>query len=379
MSVRMAAVDIGNDSLKAYVGDLQSELHIPNVIAEVSPTREVVEMEKHAIDGLHVEIVSGALKQGKGIYAVGRLATGYPHNDELTLDSEKADSDQSIILLLTALAYDAAESIREKKGIIDAAYYLSTGLPLSEAKRGKRQAFRDKLMNNQHEVHFKDTPEIGGKIVRIRFEEVLVNTEGHVALIDLTTNDNGSVRNEDLMKMTVLIHDIGGLSTDAAIVHSDGTVDNVHSEGMKEGVSPYLDEIIDRVYRETGYKFQSRRQLVEIITADSPEERNHIWLKGNRRSIQALVDEILLRLAKEEYKLIKNLWNKVPQIRVSYQIGGGSLLLKPYLEKMNEQEENYPLRFVHPKESIWMIARAYFKLLTIYLRQREVQPEEVAK
>ncbi|MFC4768450.1 hypothetical protein, partial [Effusibacillus consociatus] len=289
-------------------------------------------MEKQIIDGLHVEIVSGALKRGKGIYAVGKLAAGYPHNDELTLESEKSESDQTLILLLTALAYDAVMNLPEKKGIVEGTYFLSTGLPLSEAKRGKRSVFKEKLANNQHEVHFKDTPELRGKIVRLKFEEVLVNTEGHVALVDLTTNEDGSVRNEELTKMTVLINDIGGLSTDAVIVHSDGSIDNVHSEGIKEGVSPYLDEIMDRVHRQFGYKFQSRRQLVEVITAENPEERNYIWLKGNRRSIQPIVDEVLMKLAKEEYKLIKSLWNKVPQIRVSYQIGGGSLLLKPTLK-----------------------------------------------
>ncbi len=377
MNKRLAAVDIGNDAIKAYVESLENEVYIPNVIAEIGASREIVEMEKYALDGLHVEIVSSALKRGKGVYAVGKLATGYSHNDELTPDSEKSEGDQPLIMLLTVLAYDAAKNIPEKNGIIEATYYLSTGLPLSEAKRGKRKVFKEKLKNNNHEIHFKVTPEVGGKIVRLKFEEVLVNIEGHVALIDLTTNNDGSVRNQELTQMTVLINDIGGLSTDAAIIHSDGSVDNIYSDGIKEGVSPYLDEIIDRVYRKFGYKFLSRQQLVEIVTAEDPELRNHIWLKGNRTSIQSIVDDVLVKLAREEYKLIKNTWNQVPSIRVSYQIGGGSLLLKPYLEKINEQEEGYPLRFVGPKESVWMIARAYFKLLTIYLQMKGLQPEEV--
>ncbi|MFC4768451.1 hypothetical protein [Effusibacillus consociatus] len=35
MSKRMAAVDIGNEGLKAYAGGLNNELYIPNVIAEI--------------------------------------------------------------------------------------------------------------------------------------------------------------------------------------------------------------------------------------------------------------------------------------------------------------------------------------------------------
>ncbi|MFC4767145.1 hypothetical protein [Effusibacillus consociatus] len=377
MSTRMAAVDIGNDALKAYTESLQEEIYIPNVIAEIGDSREIVELEKHPLDGVHVKIVSSALKRGEGVFAVGKLAAGYSHNDELTSESEKSESDQPLIMLLTVLAYDAAVNIPEKNGVIEATYHLSTGLPLSEAKRGKRKEFKEKIKNNRHEVHFKNTPELSGKIVRLKFEEVLVNIEGHVALIDLTTNDDGSVRNEELTKMTVLINDIGGLSTDAAIIHSDGTVDNIYSDGIKEGVSPYLDEIIDRVYRDFGYKFQSRQQLVDVITADNSEAQNHIWVKGKRTSIQPIVDEVLVKLAREEYKLVKSVWNKVPSIRVAYQIGGGSLLLKPYLETINQQEEGYPLRFVSSKESIWMIARAYFKLLTIYLKYKGLQPHEV--
>ncbi|AHV97478.1 ParM/StbA family protein [Paenibacillus sabinae] len=379
MSIRQAAVDIGNDALKAYVQGLDQEIYIPNVIAEIGPSRDIVEFEKRPLDGLHVEIISGALKSGRGIYAVGNLAGGYAHNDELTTVSEKSEADQPVVMLLTALAYDAALALNDKDGIIEATYYLSTGLPLSEAKRGKRKTFKAKLKENTHEVRFKTTPEIGGKVVKLNFEEVLVNIEGHVALIDLTTNEDGSVRNEELTRMTVLINDIGGLSTDAAIIHEDGTVDNIYSDGIKEGVSPYLDEIMERVQHEIGYRFLNRQQLVEVITSVNKEERNVVWFRGKRFSIQSIVDEVLVKIAREEYKLIRSSWNKVPGIRVSYQIGGGSLLLKPYLEKINEQEEGYPLRFVGTKDSIWMIARAYYKLLAVYLQYKNEQVAAAAE
>ncbi|MFC4766544.1 hypothetical protein [Effusibacillus consociatus] len=49
------------------------------------------------------------------------------------------------------------------------------------------------------------------------------------------------------------------------------------------------------------------------------------------------------------------------------------------MDKINEQEEGYPLRFVNAKESVWMIARAYYKLLSIYLRNKGLQPEEAVK
>ena len=378
---RLGAVDVGNDSIKAIFNSLETEMNIPNVIAETTETRNFVELEKNPLDGLHVEITSRALKSGKGIYAVGKLASKYLNNDELTLGSEKSESDQSIIMLLTPIAIDAITcgEFEEKDGVIEAQYLLSTGLPLDEAKRGKRKTFREKLKSASHEVRFLDTPVYQGKTVRIKFTEIIVNTEGHAAMIDLTTNDDGSVRNEELTMHTVMITDIGGLSTDIAILTPEG-IDNVNSDGMRDGVSPYLDQIIDQVARETRYQFQSRQELVEVITNQSPVERNHIYSKGNRTSIQSIVDTILMQLAKSEYRMITKMWEeKVPSIRYSYLIGGGALIIKPYIEQLNEKGNQYPLRFLSQKESVWIIARAYFKLLLIYMNEKGIKVAAPAK
>lgn len=377
---RRAAVDIGNDAVKSYFDDLSAEnqIYVPNIIAEMPKSRELVEIEKNVMDGIHVEITSGALLDGKGVYAVGNLAMQREDSDELTPDTKKSESDQSLILLLTTIALDATRNLPDKNGIIDAKYVLSTGLPLGESKMGKRKDFEAKLMSSQHEVKFLQTPEIGGKTVRIAFEEVLVNTEGSAALFDIITHDDGRLRNEELAGQTVLINDIGGLSTDSAIITRGMNVDNTNSTGIREGVSPYLDAIIDRVQDTLDYTFRNRQQLVEVLTDANPESRNHVWVNGRRTSIQAVVDEELTRLAREEYKHIRKLWGKVPGIRVAYQIGGGALILKPYIEEINKKQKDYPLRFVEAKDSVWMIARAYFKLLNFHLSQKVSASDEVA-
>lgn len=354
----IAAVDIGNDAVKAiFEGE---RLYIPNVIAVADAEREWIAPEKDPLEGLHCEIVSGALSQGKGVYAVGKLATKYADNDELTEDSDKATSDQSVILLLTTLALYAAKHGEMKDGVIEVSYFLSTGLPLREVKRKLRKTFRERLKNHQHEVTFLQTPGLEGKRVRIRFEDVLVNTEGHAAMVDLAYHKDGSPKNEDLLDACVLIVDIGGLSTDSAVIEPSGSVDNVNSDGLKQGVSPYLDRIIERVEDMYGYPIRSRRKLIDVLTNE--KDRYQVYVKGARQSIKALVDEQLERLAREEYKHIQTMWHRVPEIRFAYLIGGGSILLKPYLQAINEAEDQLPLRFVEPNESIWMVAQAYWKL-----------------
>ncbi|MEK4031399.1 ParM/StbA family protein [Pseudobacillus sp. FSL P4-0506] len=370
--MRLASVDIGNDAVKAYLNGLQETLYIPNVIAEL-PDRTIVEMEKEPLNALHVEVQSSALKETSKRFAVGKLASKYPNNDELTPENDKSSSDQPIVLLLTTLAIDATRHFEEHDGIIEATYILSTGLPLDETKRELNKVFRKKLKSGQHQVTFLKTPELEGKTVRIKFEQVLVNTEGFAAYIDLTTNDDGSTKNEELIGKTILINDIGGLSTDSAIITKEAEVDNEYSDGIKQGVSTYLDNIIRKVYKEYKYTIKSRRALVEIITNEDPEEQYYIWKDGNRISIKALIDSELMILAKEEYKLIKNLWRSVPDIRLAYQIGGGSVILRPYLSKLNDEDKQYPLRFTKTEDSIWMISRAYFKILLMYCQAKGIE------
>ncbi|MFE8701010.1 hypothetical protein ACFYKX_10310 [Cytobacillus sp. FJAT-54145] len=379
MNTRAASVDIGNDSIKAFLGvGYNARVLLPNVISEVE-SRDIVDYEKEVLQGLHVQINSGALKNGKGSYAVGVLATKYKSNDELTSNSEKSESDQPVIMLLTTLAYDTATNTQpDEDGIIDVTYHLSTGLPLAEIKKGKRAAFREKLKKHTHEVTFLQTPQLEGVTVRIRFETVKVNTESYSALVDLTMAEDGSPRNEELEGKTILIHDIGGLSTDAAIIYGDGQIDNEASEGMKEGVSPYLDEIIEQVEKKHNVKyFKSRREVVKVIT-DKGEDRNHIYIKGNRTPIgDDIIKPILGRLAKDEYKLIDRMWNEVPSIQLAYCIGGGSLVLRSQLEEINDKSHQYPLRFIEGEDSVWMIARAYHKVLHAVLGEKGITLEAV--
>lgn len=369
---RMASIDVGNDAVKAFMGEEWTPIYIPNLIAEVPDQREIIDLEKQMLDGLHVTILSGGLQRGKGTYAVGKLAARYPNNDELTPESQKSESDQSLVLLLTTLAYDA---VQQQPGapIVEVTYDLSTGLPLSEVKAGKREIFKKKLLENTHEVIFHQTPQAEGVRVRIQLGSVLVNTEGHAAMVDLTTQEDGSPRNEELLQMTVLIHDIGGLSTDAAIILPDGSVDNVNSDGIREGVSPYLDEIMDKVEKKLNSPyFKNRREVVEAIV----QQDNHLFYKGNRMSIEEIVRPTLERLAREEYKLIEKMWARVPQIQRAYLIGGGSLILKPYLKELNAATNQFPLYFADQEESIWTIARSYAKLLMVALTQAEAASSE---
>ncbi|CUB08941.1 hypothetical protein BN2127_JRS1_00725 [Bacillus cereus] len=371
MNIRFDSIDIGNDALKGFFNGLNAEnkVYIPNIIAEVEK-RPIVEYEKKILNGLHVEITSSALQTKGGKYVVGELATKFEDNNELTHESDKYNNDQSVILLLTAVAYDAALNIQSTENTVDVSVYLSTGLPLGEIKHKKE--FRKKLKNSTHEVKFLQTPKLEGITVNITFNEVLVNPEGFSAYVDLMMNQDGSERNVELQGKDIMINDIGGLSTDTAIIMGDGSIDNTNSKGIMEGVSPYLDKIIEQVESEYKYTFKSRKELIDVLT--SKEEKNHIYVKSNRTSIEHIVKPILHKLAVAEYKHLSRVWDKVPSIRTSYQIGGGALILKDYLNAINEEKHKFALRYIdNADDSIWMIARAYFKILSTWCATKEIE------
>lgn len=366
--MRLASVDIGNDAVKAFLGGLKEEnkLYIPNVVAKLE-SRSIVEMEKNPLDAIHVEVNSSTLK-GVQKVAVGKLASKQTVNEELTPDTDKSENDQAMIMLLTTLALDAAKSLEaDEDGVIKANYLLSTGLPMDETKRGLIKAFRKKIRNGSHKVTFLNTPLYEGKTVEISFENVLVNTEGFAAYIELSENY------KDIDRKTVLINDIGGLSTDSAIITKDAQVDNEFSDGIKKGVAGSLDNIIRKVYNKHRYTIKSRRDLVEIITSSDAEEKNTIYVAGKATSIKDIVDEELSTLASEEYKLMKSIWRNVPDIRKAYNIGGGSAVLKDYLIQLNNEDAKFPFEFPKVEDSIWMISRAYFKILTLYCQSKGIE------
>lgn len=365
-AISKAAVDIGNDSVKAIFENQSTQIFIPNIVAEMGTNRNVKEYEKDALEGIHVEITSGALKQRHGIFAVGKLAKQQHNSSELGIHSKKGENDQTIILLLTSLAINAVQSghFPINDDIIEAKYFLSSGLPLVATLEERRQ-FKEKLQNNTHEIKFLQTPNLQGKSVRITFEKVFVNLEGLAAFINLSKNK------EDLVHQEIMIIDIGGLTTDIAVIQK-ATVNNSMSCGFSDGVSPYLDNIISRVRSEMGYPIKTRKDIVEIITNDNPTDKNHIYVYGQRTCITHIVEEELMKLARKQYSHLLELWNQVPSLRAAYFIGGGSIILKEYIELiMSKEHMTLPIRFMKTTNSIWSLADSYFSILETWVNKQQ--------
>ncbi|MFS0635000.1 ParM/StbA family protein [Mesobacillus foraminis] len=375
---RICAIDVGNDSVKALFGKLDYELYIPNVIARDTEDRPVIGIEelneKDPLDGIHIRIHSPALKDNNAIYRVGSLATKSDNASELDPGSSKSEEDQTLVMLFATLALDAVREenaglFRKNNNVIDANYTLGTGLPLREVKEGKDVGYRSQLVGSVHQVEFLVTPKYQGLKVNIRFDQVKVYPEGFAAYINLVMDNNLNIINRDLIDKSILIQDIGGLSTDVAVI-KNRNVDDDKAQGFNLGVSEALEAIREEIRSKHGVELDSRRDVVEIITRKN--DRNHIMVKGSRTSVHDITDRILLELAKKQYRHLRNVWQKNSQTEICYFVGGGSMVLKEYIKTLNNNLDGYNIEFFEDeKESIWMMANAYYKLLSDFVRKNE--------
>lgn len=384
-NARLAAIDVGNDSLKGIFGKMDHEINFPNVIAEDTEDRPIIGIEEldkqEPTEGIHIRVHSPTLQDNNSIYRVGHLATRSDNATELDPGSNKSEVDQTLIMLFAALAIDAAKeenkaNFKRSNNVIDATYVLGTGLPLREVKEGKDVAYRSRLLGNVHQVEFLVTPKYQGLKVNIKFEEVKVYPEGFAAFINLVMDNGLNIINKDLIDKRIIIQDIGGLSTDIAVI-KDRKVDDDRAQGFNLGVSESLDSIREEIFTKYGVELDSRRDVVEIITKSN--DRNHIMVKGSRTSVHDIVDRTLLELAKKQYRHLRNVWQRNSQTEICYFVGGGSIVLKDYLKALNNNLDGYNIDFFEDEqESIWMMANAYYKLISDFARKniKEVQKKE---
>lgn len=254
-----------------------------------------------------------------------------------------------------------------KNNVLEANYTLGTGLPLREVKEGKDVGYRSQLLGSVHQVEFLVTPKYQGIKVNLKFDEVKVYPEGFAAYVNLVMDNDLTIINKELVDKQILIQDIGGLSTDIAVIRNRN-VDDDKAQGFNLGVSESLEMIRDEILTKHGVELDSRRDVVDIITRKN--DRHHIMVRGSRTNVHDITDRILLELAKKQYRYLRNVWQKNSQTEICYFVGGGSAVLKDYIKTLNNKLDGFNIEFFEDEqESIWMMANAYYKLISDFIRK----------
>lgn len=354
-----SAIDVGNDSVKAYFGE-DHQFTLPNCMAEYAESRHIIDLEKAPAEGLHVYIKSEGLSRKEIVCVVGELAQKVRGNQEPVPSIFKCENDQTLIMILVSHALDAAiRSMGSDPGIIEADYVVSTGLPISEQGKDHRAMFKDKIIKHSHEVKFLDTPILGGITVKLNFCNALVSSEGFAAYLNLAMDTKGQITDHGLLRNTVMIVDIGSLTTDIAVIEKS-SVDNQNSRGIILGVADCMNKIIEELNTQYQYRVKSRKEMVNIIL----ENEGKIYVRGRETDIKDIITENINILARKIYMEISRTWDDVPNIYKTFIIGGGAVLLKSALEEINQSMHDGILCFQeNSDESVWMIANAYRRAL----------------
>lgn len=273
------AVDCGNSWYKALScsDGTYRDYQIPNAIAlydeefyEKPYDEEDIKLEENLI----VELKSHAIIDKREIYYIGKAATKQRDVSFTGYNNQKVNEDRTYILLFCLAAYHAICVNPQDTELHYHIDQLAVSLPTTQYKDMKDK-FRQRLLGT-HTVIFHKVPGISEPkelTVKLYVEDVIIGAEGACAYLGMTRDyETLEVKDDELIKDSkkgIIIGDLGGDSVDFVGIKNNKPVASV--EGETFGINPFLDNIIQKVSKNELYKFNSRAELEEKLTAGQSE------------------------------------------------------------------------------------------------------------
>lgn len=359
--MNFAAIDMGNSLFQAIVNG--REYLMPNALARctVEHLEYYDSTQQYFIENLIVDINSHAISQPQQKYFVGFSATEKENVSSVAKNNQKAYSDRSIILLLTMLAYDAVQENQGDTNIKKQFDVVSTALPTRQVRRDREEL--KKKLQGEHTVTFHFVPGRSNITVTINIVDVLVGIEGSTAYVALIRDkDTVKIKNEELMRETILIADMGGDSTDFVGIRNNKIVDGI--EGEIFGVNTYLDRIIQDVENRTGYRFPSRYSLEKKLALGPA--RWKVVINQEDVNITNCIEPHLIEMSEKFLDLLDQKRKHVALQEAKYYfcIGGPVKVAKDYIEAENRKRTK-PMKLSFPEHleqlnvlGLWILAQA---------------------
>lgn len=359
------SIDNGSSHVKGIYDDLSSSFIFPNVVAQPFGERFLLMEQGDPLDFLDVQITSPAIEteQYRHVY-VGNLAIGdegIVH--EIVGDKavqKKAQRPETMVTLLTAAAYAIAKKHEDaiKRGNkslrIKAAVNLGTGLPIREITKF-RDEFAQKITGGIHSVTFGTTPIFKGVTVEMEFS----------LPTDISIDDVSGVYDIEATSKSQLSHkgfgiaDVGGVDMDIAFFRPGLDLDQRHSTGAKIYLNDALESIRNEINSQGEELIASTAELTQMLVNKEYE----IYAEGKVAfDMTVLVNRHMRILAEKVLKYARNSWKHVRYANEFWFIGGGAIVLQPWIEKLNA-ELGLPIRFDTAEFSQFRNARGTFILL----------------
>jgi hypothetical protein len=365
------SIDNGSSYVKGIYDDLSCTFIFPNVVAQPFGERYLLMEEGDPLDFLDVQITSPAIEteQYRHVY-VGNLAIGdegIVH--EIVGDKavqKKAQRPETIVTLLTAAAYAIAmkhqDAIKRGKNRIKAAVNLGTGLPIREITNF-RDLFAQKITGGIHSVTFVTTPLFKGVTVEMEFS----------LPTDISIDDVSGVYDIEATSKSQLSHkgfgiaDVGGVDMDIAFFRPGLDLDQRYATGAKIYLNDALESIRNEVNAQGEELIGSTAELTKMLVNKEYE----IYSEGKVVfDMTNLINRHMRLLAEKVLKYARNSWKHVRYANEFWFIGGGAIVLQPWIEKLNA-ELGLPIRFDIAEYSQFRNVRGTFFLLDHALKHAD--------
>lgn len=364
------SIDNGSSHIKGIYDELSNTFLFPNVVAQPVGERFLLTGKGHPLDFLDLLITSPAIDgdQYRHVY-IGNLAIGdegVVH--EIVGDKaaqKKAQRPETMVTLLAAAAYAVATKSEQAIAMgtkrIKAAVQLGTGLPISEIAKF-RTDLADKITAGVHSVTFVTTPLYKGVTVELEFSlpvDIGIDDVSGVYDIEATSKS-------PLSQKGFGIADVGGVDMDIAFFKPGLDLDQRHSTGTKIHLNDALESIRNEVNAQGEELIASSAELAQMLVHKEYE----IYAEGKVVfDMTNLVNRHMRILAEKVLKSARNAWRHVRYANEFWFIGGGAVVLQPWIEKLNA-ELGLPLRFDTAEYSQFRNARGAFLLLQHALTQQ---------
>lgn len=357
------SIDNGSSHIKGIYDDLNNSFIFPNVVAQPFGERFLLMEQGDPLDFLDVQITSPAIdtEQYRHVY-VGNLAIGdegIVH--EIVGDKavqKKAQRPETMVTLLTAAAYAIAlkheDDIGRGKKRIKAVVQLGTGLPIREITKFSEE-FAHKITGGVHSITFVTTPIFKGVTVEMEFtlpSDISIDDVSGVYDMEATTKSQLSHKGFG-------IADVGGVDMDIAFFRPGLDLDQRHSTGAKI----YLNDALESIRNEINAQGEELISSTAELTLMLVNKEYEIYAEGKVAfDMTHLVNRHMRILAEKVLKYARNAWKHVRYANEFWFIGGGAIVLQPWIEKLNA-ELGLPIRFDKSEYSQFRNARGTFFLL----------------
>ena len=231
-------------------------------------------------------------------------------------------------------------------GLAGESLHIGTGLPLSVYFRGA-QANQEAIDKKKASLQKLVTATDGSPMARIIRQSVF--PEGLAAFIDYAVDDQGELR-VDLDNEVIGIIDIGGRTTDIAVVEPRGKIDHARSGSENIGVLDLVEAVITSLSKTLGVAVPAHTVMQALRTG-------HISAFGTKRDItdiiKACAQDVLQRILRE---IDRRLGDGVDLTRILL-VGGGANVFGLVSEK-------YP-HILIPEDPEFANARGFAKYLSL--------------